>query len=108
MAKKRKTIESGLIRGLEEALAHSKGTLKLKETVRELPSPAPKWKPKDIQRLRKEIFAMSQMQFAILLNVAVPTVRAWEQGQKSPSGSAARLLELLYLDKKVLHKLLAA
>ena len=46
MAKKRKTIESGLIRGLEEALAHSKGTLKLKETVRELPSPAPKWKPR--------------------------------------------------------------
>ncbi len=93
--KKKKTIEDGLIRGMEEALAHSRGQQQLKETVRELPGPAPHWKAKDIRRIRKEVFGMSQPQFAAFLNVSVPTIRAWEQGQKTPSGSAARLIQIL-------------
>ncbi|OGQ35844.1 MAG: hypothetical protein A3F16_02125 [Deltaproteobacteria bacterium RIFCSPHIGHO2_12_FULL_43_9] len=108
MLKKTKTIEKGLVRGLEEALAHSNGKLALKETVRELPGPAPIWKPKEIQKLRREVFSMSQSQFAILLNVSLPTIQAWEQGQKTPSGSAARLLELISMDSDILEKLLAA
>lgn len=91
-----------------ETMAHSKGKLKLKETVRELPGPAPLWKSKDIQKLRRDIFRMSQSQFAILLNDSLPTIQAWEQGQKTPSGSAARLLELISLDSEILEKLFAA
>jgi DNA-binding transcriptional regulator YiaG len=37
---------------------------------------------------------MSQPVFARLLNVSPETVKAWEQGKNTPSGAAARLLEL--------------
>lgn len=103
--KKKKTIEAGLLRGMKEAFAHSKGELALKESARELPGPAPDWTAKKIRELRKSIYAMSQEQFAIVLNVKVPTVRSWEQGQKVPSGSAARLLEVLSIDHGVVKKL---
>jgi hypothetical protein len=32
---KKKTIESGLLKGMKEALAHSKGSMMLKETEKE-------------------------------------------------------------------------
>lgn len=103
--KKKKTIEAGFLRGMKEALSHSKGKLCLNEAERELPGPAPDWNAKQIRELRKTVFAMSQEQFAIVLNVKVPTVRSWEQGQKAPSGSAARLLEVLSVDHSVVKKL---
>ena len=40
MNMKKKTIEAGLLKGMEEALAHSKGSLKLKEIEKEIPGPA--------------------------------------------------------------------
>ena len=104
MAKKR--IGESLLRGMQEALAHSKGELALKETVRKYLEPAPKWKTKDIKNLRQECFHLSQPEFAALLNVKLPTVRSWEQGQKSPSGSAARLLEVFMKSPDVIKKLL--
>lgn len=103
--KKKKTIEAGLLRGMEEALAHSKGQLKLKETDKELPGPAPEWSADEIRHIRKDIYFLSQEEFAVLLNVKTPTIRSWEQGQKLPSGSAARLLEVLSKDRTVIKKL---
>lgn len=38
---------------------------------------------------------MSQPVFAHVLNVAATTVAQWEQGKKSPSGSSARLLDVI-------------
>jgi len=46
----------------------------------------------------KEIRAkthMSQPAFAQFLNVGATTVAQWEQGKKSPSGSSARLLDVI-------------
>jgi putative transcriptional regulator len=37
---------------------------------------------------------LSQTLFAAALNVSPETVRAWEQGKRSPDGAALRLLEL--------------
>jgi DNA-binding transcriptional regulator YiaG len=105
---KKKSIAAGLSKGMEEAYAHSKGRLKLKETWKELPGPAPHWKANQIRGLRKDVYHMSQEEFAILLNVKAPTIRSWEQGQKTPSGSAARLLELLAIDNSVVKKLVGA
>ena len=36
----------------------------------------------------------SQPIFALLLNVSVETERAWEQGRRTPEGSALRLLQV--------------
>jgi DNA-binding transcriptional regulator YiaG len=109
MAKREpKTMAEGLIQGLQEAVAHSRGELKLKTRSRELPKPAPKWSASQIRKLRKEVYQMSQPSFAILLNVTAATVRSWEQGQKSPSGAAARLLQILAGDRRSVEKLIAA
>ena len=108
MNMKKKTIEAGLLKGMEEALAHSKGSLKLKEIEKEIPGPAPTWKAEAIRNLRKKVYRMSQEEFALLLNIKAPTVRSWEQGQKTPSGSAARLLEVLAKDRSIVKKLAKA
>ena len=102
-----KNMADGLMRGLQEAVAYSKGRLKAKEHVVEVPGPAPKWTSSSIRRLRKEVYGMSQPLFAALLNVTPSTVRAWEQGVKTPSGAAARLLQLLSLDSRVMELLAA-
>lgn len=83
-----------LIAGLNEAIAHVRGSKKLRTTTIEIPEPAKPWKKEQIVELRKALFGVSQPVFAALLSVTVSTVRAWEQGQKSPSGAARRLLEI--------------
>lgn len=106
--KKRKSIEAGLLRAMQEAVEHSNGGLKLKESMKDLPGPAPKWTANAVRHLRKDVYGMSQEEFALLLNVKTPTVRSWEQGQKIPSGSAARLLEVLMKDQTIAKKLAKA
>lgn len=86
-----------LIAGLEEALKHEKGAKKLRTSELEISEPARPWKKEQISQLRKQRFGVSQPVFASLLSVTVSTVRAWEQGQKSPSGAARRLLEVAAL-----------
>lgn len=97
----------GLIQGLREAAEHSQGKRHLNESLREIPGPAPKWTSSKIKHLRKDIFRLSQPLFAALLNVTPSTVRSWEQGQKSPSGAAARLLQILEVNQNALDKLIA-
>ncbi len=92
---KKKRIADDLLQSLQEAVAMEKGKLKGREITRRLSKPAPKWSKKDIKKLREEVFHMSQPLFASLLNVKPATVRAWEQGQRTPDGAAARLLEVL-------------
>lgn len=58
-----------------------------------LPKP-PRYTAKDVQRIRASTKA-SQAVFAAFLNVRTLTVSAWEQGTKSPSGPAAKLLNLV-------------
>jgi putative transcriptional regulator len=53
----------------------------------------PKYDAKRILRLRQKL-GVSQSVFAGMLGVQPPTVRAWEQEQKEPGGSARRLLEI--------------
>jgi putative transcriptional regulator len=101
-------IENEIIEGLKQAIDHGKGKIQLKTSTREIPGPAPQWNSAKVQKLRKEVFHMSQPQFAALLNVKAPTIRAWEQGQKLPSGAASRLLEVFSLDQNLAKKLIAS
>ena len=50
----------------------------------------------DSERVRsvRRKLAVSQREFADLLNVSVSAVRAWEQGLRTPDGASARLLEI--------------
>ncbi len=98
-------MAEGLLKGLRQAAEMEKGETPVRERVRTLSHPAPKWSKREIKNLRTEIFHMSQPVFASLLNVKPATVRAWEQGQRVPDGAAARLLEILASDLSLADKL---
>jgi putative transcriptional regulator len=55
---------------------------------------APEFNPQEIARIRKGV-KVSQGVFAVYLNTTASTVRQWEQGDKKPSGIAARMLQLV-------------
>jgi putative transcriptional regulator len=95
----------GLMKGLKQALEIEKGELKSRERVRSISRPAPHWTKNAIKKLRENVFNMSQPTFAQLLNVSTATIRAWEQGQRTPDGAAARLLEVLSQDTELVDKL---
>lgn len=52
------------------------------------------WTPEAVRALRRSL-DLSQPEFASLLNVAVATVRGWEQGQRQPAGPSVRLLDMV-------------
>lgn len=57
---------------------------------------------KDIQKIRERI-KLSQSVFAKILNVSSSSVKQWEQGKRTPSGSTKILLELLRRDPNILN-----
>ncbi len=59
-------------------------------------------KAKDIQDIRSKI-NLSQSVFAKLLNVSSSSIRQWEQGKRTPSGSTKVLLELLRENPEILN-----
>jgi putative transcriptional regulator len=102
---KKKRMADVLLKSLKEAVAIDKGEMKGRETFRKLSRPAPKWTKNSIKKLREDVFHMSQPIFASLLNVKPATVRAWEQGQRTPDGAASRLLEILSKDTQLAEEL---
>jgi len=64
--------------------------------------PVPRYRAPDVRRIRAKA-DVSQGVFAAVLNVTKGTVAAWEQGEKAPSGPAAKLLEIV--DRKGLDAL---
>ena len=57
---------------------------------------------KDIQDIRERI-KLSQSVFAKVLNVSSSSVRQWEQGTRTPTGSTKILLELLKKNPNILN-----
>lgn len=102
---KKRRMAEGLLKSLKQAEAMERGELSGRERVRTLSRPAPRWTKHEIKRLRQDVFHMSQPVFASLLNVKPATIRAWEQGQRTPDGAAARLLEVLSEDTELAEKL---
>ena len=102
---KKKRMADELMKSLKQAVAMEEGELKGRESIRKLSRPAPKWTKSSIKKLREEVFHMSQPIFASLLNVKTATVRAWEQGQRTPDGAASRLLEILANDSQIAEEL---
>lgn len=71
-----------------------KRKLTMRTTALRLAKPAPALRARDIFAIRRQL-RLSQPVFASILNVPVATARSWEQGTRSPSGAALRLLELV-------------
>lgn len=96
----RKRIGRQIIDGLHEAVAYERGELR-GVRVRRVPvtartasvEAAPAYRGKRISRLRARL-RLSQPVFAQALNVSPETVRAWEQGKRTPEGAALRLLQV--------------
>jgi len=89
-----------LIEGLKEAVSVAKGQAKPARVTRGRltaanvdVAPPPRYKSKKIAAVRSSL-GVSQPVFASMLNVSSNTVRAWEQGDRTPEGATLRLLEL--------------
>jgi len=63
--------------------------------------------PQDVKRIR-EALGKSQTEFAMLIGVSVATLRNWEQGRRTPRGSARALLKVAAASPKAVASALAA
>lgn len=90
---------TGLMEGLNEALAYERGTAKAETFARKRSLPQV-----DIKDLRKGL-QMSQKSFAKVLGVSTRTVEAWEAGRSNPTPTAHNLLFLIKEDPSLIAKL---
>jgi putative transcriptional regulator len=80
--------------GLEEGISWAQGETELRVTKLTIPEPPPAYDASRVAALRQRL-KLSQIGFAQLLNVSPKTVQSWEQGVRTPSHAAARLLQLI-------------
>ena len=90
---------SGIMSGLEEALAYEKGSAKTETIARKLSLP-----DVDVAEERKKL-DMTQKAFASILGVSKRTVEAWETGKSNPSPTARNLIYLISQDHSLVQKL---
>jgi putative transcriptional regulator len=86
--------------GLAEALAFARG-----ETVDGLMAHTREVVRSEAAAVRLKT-GLTQAQFAELLGSSIGTVRKWETGERAPSGAAARLLQLLAAEPKIVTETL--
>ena len=99
-----------LLRSAEQAVAIKAGKQDAGHVVRRkltsrkvVVDQVPQFEPERIVEIRERL-GVSQPVFADLLGVKPVTVKAWEQGQKAPSGAARRLLQVLDLQPNAVMK----
>ncbi len=90
---------SGIMSGLEEALAFEKGNAKAETIARKLRLP-----DVNVAEERKRL-DMTQKAFASILGVSPRTVEAWESGRTIPSPTAKNLIYLISEDPSLVQKL---
>lgn len=94
--RKRPRLFERLSKGLEQGIAHARGEIQLRETARTIPLPPlpHEYGPDDVRSIRERL-GMAQGDFALIFLVSVKTVQSWEQGTRSPSPAASRLLQII-------------
>lgn len=90
---------SGLMEGLEEAVAYSKGKASVETFVRKRSLPAV-----NVSDIRESL-RMTQKTFAAVLGVSCRTVEAWESGKSNPTPTAKKLMYLIQEDHSLVEKL---
>ncbi len=100
----RKTIKNALGETVNELIKSKIKTSFSEKELKALGVEIPKVEinAKDIQEIRSRI-NLSQSVFAKVLNVSPSSVRQWEQGKRTPSGSTKILLELLKENPNILN-----
>ncbi len=83
-----------LIENLETGVRDLKKGRRLRRTFVSVPPAPPRFNPREVARLRKEL-GMTQDTLAAFLNVSDKTVESWEQGLRRPGGAALRLLQVM-------------
>lgn len=90
---------SGIMDGLSEALAHSKGKAAADTFTRKRSLPAV-----NVAEIRTSL-SMTQKSFADILGVSRRTVEAWESGKCTPNPTAKKLMSLIREDHSLVQKL---
>lgn len=87
------SLMNQLTASLDELEQHAKGEKKLRSRKIRT-KPIPSYSSNDIKALRVRT-GLSQKMLSDVIGVSSKTVEAWEQGKNKPSGSSARLLQIL-------------
>lgn len=90
---------SGIMDGLQEALAYTKGKAAAETFMRKRSLPTV-----SVVEIRTSL-EMTQKSFAELLGVSCRTVEAWESGKSTPTPTAKKLLFLIQEDHSLIQKL---
>jgi putative transcriptional regulator len=90
---------SGIMDGLQEALAYTKGKAKAETLARKRSLP-----DVNVAQLRGSL-SMTQKTFAQTLGVSCRTVEAWESGKSTPTPTARKLMFLIQEDHSLVQKL---
>jgi putative transcriptional regulator len=93
---------SEVLAAAEEGLAALRAGKKLVRRTANLAEPS-KFTSARVARLRKRL-GVSQAVFAQIIGASLGTVRAWEQGIKTPSGIACRILEVAEREPRALTR----
>ena len=90
---------SGIMDGLQEALAYEKGKAAADTFARKRSLPNV-----NVAEVRSAL-SMTQRAFAELLGVSCRTVEAWEAGKSTPTPTAKKLMFLIQEDHSLIQKL---
>ena len=90
---------SGIMDGLSEALAYTKGRAAAETFVRKKSLPTV-----NVSEIRAAL-SMTQKAFAEVLGVSCRTVEAWESGKSTPTPTAKKLMYLIQEDHSLVQKL---
>ena len=91
---------SGIMEGLNEALAYEKGKASAQTYARKSSLPSI-----NVQEVRTSL-SMTQKSFANVLGVSCRTVEAWECGKSTPTPTAKKLIYLIEKDPSLVDILL--
>lgn len=89
-----------LIAGLKEALAHSRGAIKLPSYTIDVPEDV------DVVAVRRGL-GLSQAAFARTFGLDVTAIHAWEQGRRRPDRAARVLLAVIAKEPQAVLRALA-
>lgn len=91
---------SGIISGLNEALAYEKGKANAETFARKQALP-----DVNVAKIRKSL-NMTQSEFSKILGVSVRTIEAWECKKTTPAPTAKKLIYLIDQDHSLINKLM--
>lgn len=96
-------VYNSITKGLDEAINHERGNIKLKTNKISI-EPTPEYSKEKIKNLR-QILGFTQVVFANVMGVSLKTVEAWEAGKNHPDGSSSRMLQLLEKEPHLLERI---